>query len=151
VSESIREVVQWSHLATTLYMTGLIWFVQVVHYPLKAYVGAESFRDYQAQHLQRTGWVVMPPMLVEAMTAVWLVLEPPLGVTSSLPWIGLALLGVIWLSTGIFQIPAHRRLEERFDPEVVRTLVRTNWIRTVAWTARAGVVTALMMGWSAAP
>lgn len=151
MNESIRELVHWSHLTSTLYMTGLIWFVQVVHYPLKAYVGAESFTDYQAQHLQRTSWVVMPPMIVEAMTAVWLVADPPLTVDASLPWLGLALLGVIWLSTGVFQIPAHQRLEERFDPDVVKTLVRTNWIRTVAWTARAGVVTSMMVQMRPAP
>ena len=32
-----------THLAATLYMVGVIWFVQVVHYPLFARAGAEGF------------------------------------------------------------------------------------------------------------
>ena len=30
------------HAAATLFMTGLIWFVQVVHYPLFARVGEDG-------------------------------------------------------------------------------------------------------------
>ena len=64
----------------TSFMTGLIWFVQVVHYPLKASVGSATFATYQARHVERTGWVVGPPMLIEAATAAWLV---PTGRTTT--------------------------------------------------------------------
>lgn len=33
------EIIKWllvAHVVATLFMTGLIWFVQVVHYPLLA-------------------------------------------------------------------------------------------------------------------
>ena len=60
------------HTFSTLYMTGLIWFVQVVHYPLKSSVGHEAFKEYQRLHVMKTGWVVGPPMLMEAASAIWL-------------------------------------------------------------------------------
>ncbi len=63
------------HIAATLFMTGLIWFVQIVHYPLFSSVGADGFVAYEAAHTARTTWVVGPPMLLEAGTAalfVWL-------------------------------------------------------------------------------
>jgi hypothetical protein len=68
------------HAAATLSMTGLIWFVQVVHYPLMARVGRVGFADYEAAHTRRTTWVVAPPMLIEGFTAVVLLLRPPPGI-----------------------------------------------------------------------
>jgi hypothetical protein len=57
------------HALVTWFMTGLIWFVQVVHYPLMAAVGSPGFAAYEAAHSRRTTWVVAPVMLAEAATA----------------------------------------------------------------------------------
>jgi hypothetical protein len=129
-----------AHAAATLYMAGLIWFVQVVHYPLLGRVGRGEFVAYERAHVRRTTWVVGPPMLVEAGTAVALVVV--LG--GRLPWIGLALLAVVWLSTALLQVPCHERLRDGFDEAVHRRLVRTNAIRAAAWTARAVIAIALV-------
>lgn len=125
------------HLLTTLMMTGLIWFVQVVHYPLFHKVGTKDFVDYEAWHTRRTGWVVAPLMLTELGTGLWL-----LWAQGFLPWtwINLGLLGVIWLSTAVIQMPLHLRLGAGYEAALVRKLVRTNWIRTVAWSLRVGVL-----------
>ena len=40
----------------TLFMVGLIWFVQIVHYPLYANVGREQFPEYEALHNRMTTW-----------------------------------------------------------------------------------------------
>ena len=56
-------------------MTGLIWFVQVVHYPLFAKVGSEAFSLYESLHTQKTGLVVGPVMLVEVLaTFLWILI-----------------------------------------------------------------------------
>ena len=49
-----------THLASTLFMTGVIWFVQCVHYPLFASVGEEGFRNYEERNSALTTWVVAP-------------------------------------------------------------------------------------------
>ena len=82
------------HVGSTLYMMGLIWFVQVVHYPLHAHVGAEQFSNYQHLHMNWTTFVVGPPMLIEMATTVWFLLEPPLHIPNSYFWIGAAMLGI---------------------------------------------------------
>jgi hypothetical protein len=61
-------------------------------------------------------------------------------------WVALALLGVIWASTAWIQVPLHRRLAVAPDPAAVERLVRTNWIRTGAWTLRAPLALALAAG-----
>lgn len=131
------------HVASTLFMTGLIWFVQVVHYPMFALVGRGAAANYSTRHSERTTWVVGPPMLVEAATGIWLWLHPPAG-AGLLPALGLGLLAIIWLSTAALQVPCHNRLAQGFDPTVHQRLVRTNWIRTIAWTARAAIALALL-------
>jgi hypothetical protein len=131
------------HAGATLAMTGLIWFVQVVHYPLFDLASERRFGRFAEQHQRRTSLVVVPLMLAELGTAIALVVMPPTGVGGILPWVGLALLGVIWLSTALVQVPLHRRLSERRDERAIRRLVATNWIRTVAWTARAVLALAL--------
>ena len=121
-----------AHAAAALFMTGVIWFVQIVHYPLFGRVGAANFRAYEREHARRTGWVVGPAMVVELLLALALAARGGL-----LAWAGLALLAVIWTSTALVQVPLHRRLERGADVAAQRRLVRTNWIRTAAWTARA--------------
>ena len=128
----------------TIFMTGLIWFVQVVHYPLFARVGSTEFPAYSRAHQTLTTLVVGPPMLVEALTAALLVVVRPTGVSAALSWVGLALVAVIWLSTAALQVPSHAKLVQGFDPAIGSFLVQTNWIRTVAWTARGVLVLAMI-------
>jgi len=131
------------HLVSTLMMAGVILFVQVVHYPLKARVGAGAFPGYQRGHTLRTSWVVVPLMIPELASAAWLAALPPAPTLRPLAWTGLALLGLIWLSTALLQAPDHGRLGGGFDDRVHRRLVRTNWIRTAAWLLRVPVAVIL--------
>ncbi|MFK7820261.1 MAG: hypothetical protein AB8G99_16180, partial [Planctomycetaceae bacterium] len=86
-----------------------------------------------------TTYVVMPVMLVELATAILLVSMSAPG-TRLLPWIGLSLLIIVWLSTWALQVPAHQALQAGFSADQCAKLVNTNWIRTVAWTGRVAVL-----------
>lgn len=134
-------------LVATLTMVGIIWFVQVVHYPLMAWVGPDRFCEYSLLHQTRTTWVVVGPMLLEACTFVALVGLHPTAILS--PWHFTAglLLAAIWGSTFLWQVPLHQRLAAGFDEVLLRRLVRTNWLRTWAWTARAVLLAAAL--WTA--
>jgi hypothetical protein len=135
------------HAAATLYMTGLIWFVQAVHYPLFGRVGPAGYADYQKAHMDRTAWVTAPPMLVEAAASAllaWLARRDPAaaGLSPSAVaavWLGLALTAGLWVSTFGFQVPEHGRLAKGYDTASHRRLVAGNWFRTAAWTARGGL------------
>lgn len=128
------------HAAATLLMVGLIWFVQIVHYPLFAQVGRDEFEKYEQHHQRLTTWVVAPPMLLELLTAVLLVWGdfPALG--SAVRWTGLTLVVLIWLTTVFVQIPQHKALAAAWDEKVQRRLVAGNWIRTIAWSIRSLLV-----------
>lgn len=129
------------HAASTLVMVGLIWFVQVVHYPLFEAVGRGEFALYAQSHARLTSWVVIPPMLAEAGTAGLLLLGlRPSSVGVGALWAGAALLIVVWGSTFFLQVPRHGQLSAGFDGEAHAALVATNWIRTLAWSLRGALV-----------
>ena len=136
------ELLLLAHALATTALTGLIWFVQLVHYPLFEQVTA-GFGEYHHRHMQRTGWVVIPPMFVELGTAVSLpfLVGPDLRAASIG---GVVLLGVVWLATFVLQVPLHRRLSRGFDAATHRRLVVTNWARTALWSARVPVAFMLL-------
>ncbi|MAD34950.1 MAG: hypothetical protein CMJ88_14515 [Planctomycetes bacterium] len=131
------------HLIATAYMTGLIWFVQIVHYPLFAGVGDRAFRSYEERHTARTTWVVLPPMFAELGLAGWLALKAP-AEAETITTAGLGMVIAIWLSTFTIQVPCHARLSAGFDRGAWRRLVLSNWIRTALWTGRCAIAAALL-------
>lgn len=130
--------------AATWYLTGLIWVVQVVHYPLFSMADRTAFPAFAAAHGRLITWVVGPPMLLEAALAVWLVIDRPETIPTWWAWAGLALVVVIWVSTAVLQVPMHARLGGGFDAQAHQWIVSTNWIRTAAWTLRALLLAAML-------
>lgn len=125
-------------------MLGVIWTMQLVHYPLMAMVPAEAFVAYEHAHTRRISWVVGPLMAIEGASALVLLVRPPDEVPWALPWLGAAAVGVALLTTAFVSSPLHGRLSSGLDLTLVDRLVATNWIRTVAWTAHA-VIAVLML------
>lgn len=128
------------NLAAALFLTGLIWTIQVVHYPLFARVGEAQFAAYESEHVTRITFVVGPMMLLELAAAGALAFARPAGVPAWAAWSSLALVGVIWTSTVLLQTPRHGELSAGFNPAAHAALVSANWIRTWAWTARSALL-----------
>lgn len=125
---------------STWAMVGLIWFVQLVHYPLMGSVGSQDFVTYEAGHVRRTSWVVIPLMLAELLSSAALVVTAGPLVPRPEALLGLALLVGVWASTFFLQVPLHERLGVAFAANDHARLVRTNVIRTVLWSARGALV-----------
>ncbi len=132
-------------LLATGFMTGLIWFVQLVHYPMMEGWPHDDFGRWELAHRDRTGPVVIPPMLAEGAAAAWLLIRRPRGVPAWLPLLGIGLLASIWASTFFLQVPCHLKLSAGWDAATHRLLVQSNWIRTVLWSARLGVAVAMLV------
>lgn len=127
-------------LAATLTMVGVIWFVQIVHYPLFAQVGREGFRQYESEHQRLTSWVVGPPMIVEFVACLLLLWWQPAAIPTVSLWVGFALLLSLWVVTYTVQVPQHASLVRNYDESVHRRLVVGNWYRTAAWSTRGLLV-----------
>ena len=128
----------------TCVMVGVIWFVQLVHYPLLATIGIDRASEIAVEHQRRTGWVVGLPMAGEGVTTLWLVFDSPNGVNSALPFVGGFLLAIALGSTIFLSVPLHEKMALAPTVAIGHKLVRTNWPRTIAWTLR-GVLLAIML------
>lgn len=125
-------------------MVGVIWTVQVVHYPMLAELSSFDPGAAAVAHQRRITWVVGPLMLAEGVSALVLLVERPATMGVVAAWVAAALLGVALLSTILVQVPQHSLLAEGHDDEVARALVDSNWVRTAAWTLRGVVLAAVI-------
>ena len=132
------------HAFVTLALVGLIWTIQVVHYPLFALVGTTEFQRYEREHATRMTWLVAPLMLLELGIAIALVVARPPKVAPWLTWSGLGLVALVWIITFGVSMPCHQRLSGGFDVAAHRRLVATNWLRTGAWTVRGFLAIAIV-------
>ena len=91
-------------------MTGLVWFVQINHYPLLLRIPASHFSGYEKEHIRRTTWIVAPAMLLELACCL------SLAYFMATPWYvfgNTILLVSVWLMTFLIQVPLHARLQKR--------------------------------------
>jgi uncharacterized membrane protein len=129
------------HFAITWMLVGLIWVVQILVYPQFLRVAAKEFQDYHFAHCFRIGLIVAPLLFVEIASAAWLLYE---GRQAQPFIISTGLIPIIWLTTAVFQAPIHTRLGRGFNAPLIERLILTNWIRTLAWTAR-GILVSLTL------
>jgi hypothetical protein len=127
-------------------LTGLIWFVQIVHYPIFLKISPPIFINFQAAHTSTTGSLVAPLMVVEIiLSVVLLTISFDTQTQKIAVWTAFALVLLIWIITFFVSVPIHNQLiTNGFDEHVIRKLINTNWIRTIAWTLRTGILTYLV-------
>ena len=127
------------HLIFTSIMTGVIWVIQIVHYPSFHFIEKELYTAFQKFHMNKISIIVIPIMLAELITGMMLFLYK----SSKSPFliISFVILVLIWLITGVFFSKAHKELMTGYQELVVNQLVVMNWIRTLLWTLRLLLLT----------
>lgn len=126
-------------------MVGLIWAIQLVHYPMLVELSAHRPAAAMAEHQRRITPVVGPFMAAEGVTALILLVDRPDTMSAVSAWTAAILLGVALLSTALVQVPLHERLARRHEEAAATQLVRSNWIRTVAWSVRGLVLAGVLI------
>ena len=128
------------HLIATSIMVGVIWVIQLVHYPSFHFIESKQYTTFQRFHMSRISYVVVPAMLTELFTLIFLIIFmdkiDPLVTVSGL------LLIIIWLMTAVFFSGVHQKLTSGYDKTVVNSLVKLNWGRTLLWTLRLLLISA---------
>lgn len=123
-------------VASCFFLTGLIWTIQVVHYPSFSWIQKDRFSAFSSFHSRRISLVVIPVMLVELFTAgILLLTKSPIA--PSLLVVNAVIVGLIWASTFFLSVPCHSRLSVGFSKQSAAKLVATNWSRTLLWSSRS--------------
>jgi hypothetical protein len=141
---NLARIAWLAQCASTLPLVGLIWFVQLVAYPLFALVGPSEFTRYHQAHSFLITFLVGPLMVVELLAALAWVLEPGEVASRPVALAGLGLVALAWFVTGFASVPQRAVLANGFDARAHAVLVATNWVRTFAWTARGVGLLALL-------
>lgn len=126
-------------VASTWWLCGMIWMVQLVHYPLFSSVGEDGFAAYEAAHSTRISWLLVGPWAIQGIATAWVLLAPPAGVPRWLAVLGAVLAATTVIVTVLVSVPQHEALSDGFDAAAHARLVSTNWWRTLAWTGHAVV------------
>jgi hypothetical protein len=114
-------------------LTGVIWTIQIVHYPSFHYIDKISFTNFHHFHERRISIIVMPLMLIELTTSTALYINNMSSIVFAL---NLLIVVMIWCSTFFVQVPIHSILSQKKDKKLIEKLVNTNWIRTFLWSMR---------------
>ena len=128
-------IVLTANIFSSFALFGLIWCVQLVHYPFFLRSEKSHFIEHIGFHKVRISFIVVPLMVTELFTSGWLSFY-----TQSLKeWhiIGFITVILIWLVTFLIQVPLHEKLTEGYNEQVIRKLIQSNWIRTFLWTVKS--------------
>lgn len=136
---SIQLVLEW---IICLLLTGLIWTVQLVHYPSFQFIEKDSFVEFEKFHQRKISILVIPLMILEVLLSFYNLFNSKLGLIYQISFTALVL---IWLSTFTLSVPLHNRLSKAYDPKAISNLINSNWPRTILWTTRSLILGSLLM------
>lgn len=114
-------------------MCGVIWVIQILHYPSFDFIDLAKFLEFHHLHSARISYIVAPIMIIELLRSAILFLN---NSSAKLLLVNLVLVILIWLSTFFLSVPLHNKLAQGPNLEVIKSLVQTNWPRTILWTIR---------------
>ena len=121
------------HFLSTSLMVGVIWIIQLLHYPSFHFIDKANYSAFQDFHMNRVSYVVVPTMITELASGALVVLILPKFFLFN---ISILILAIIWIITFLFFTKLHQSLTFGYDEASVNKLVRLNWLRTTFWTVR---------------
>ena len=130
------------HLIATSIMVGVIWVIQLVHYPSFHFIELKQYTTFQRFHMSRISYVVIPAMVTELFTLILIIIS--MDQIDTLVLASAILLIFIWLMTAVFFSGVHQKLTLGYDQTVVDKLVKLNWGRTLLWTLRLLLISIYM-------
>ncbi len=120
------------------YNLGIVWFVQLVVYPLFGQVGAAEYVNY---HKFYSSWIPIPvilPGFASFLLPIGLIFLHPNLIPSGLILANAAFCLLSLFVTVALEIPRHSQLETSGkQDDVIRELIFYNWPRTVGITGSA--------------
>lgn len=130
------------HLTATAAMFGVIWLVQLVHYPIFLGLSEKEFQTWHEFHSRRISYLVAPLMVFELFSSLVMSDYDPSAVNLMV----LVLTIGIWLSTFLLSVPLHNQLAKQgFDQALITRLINTNWPRTIFYSVKLLIMIGVMI------
>ena len=140
MSESLRRNLFLALCALVLLHTGVHLSQSFINYPNWYLLEAESFKAYHSPMSIRARYFGAAPRLLELALALVILRFPPRGVPRWTLLVAMALATGALLSTALIQRPIHVELGIQGNtPELLSSLLATDWIRNVLEWARTAM------------
>jgi len=123
------------NLFSSFFLCGLIWTIQIVHYPYFIFTDSEQHQQAMNFHRARISFIVVPAMLTELLSSAWLTFT-----ATEFIWLhtaGFIIVLLIWVITFAKQVPLHSNLANQFSRTDINNLVKSNRWRTILWTLKS--------------
>ena len=122
--------------ACGFFLLGLIWIIQIVHYPTYLYIDNNKRILFQNFHTKTISYIVAPVMIIELISSFLILINQV-----NLQNIVILIIPVlIWLSTFCISVPIHKNINKSNFEMLAKKLIKTNWIRTILWTIKALII-----------
>ena len=128
------------NLIISFIAVGLIWTIQLVHYPTMRFISEKKFTDFHNFHSKRISILAIPIMSIELLTS-FLLFYQNYHLDSYIFATNFTLVILIWISTFLIQVPMHNILSLSKNDKVLNRLILSNWIRTILWSVRSILMT----------
>ncbi len=132
------------HAAATLILAGVMWAIQLGLVPLLAHATDATWPHHALVYRRVFRLLFWPLLMVEAASGLVAALRQPEGIPPWVHGVNLTLLAAAWGTIPLVRLVVGHHPLARFDPDGFRRFARLNWIRVVVWTARGGVVVAML-------
>lgn len=124
-------------ILSTFMLCGLIWTIQLVHYPSFRFIELNKFTEFQSFHSKKITLIVAPLMLLELITALIHFTNSPKTPAS---FTAISMVATVWIVTAFISVPCHNILAQGYHSPAHNKLVSSNWIRTAAWSLRSALL-----------
>lgn len=128
-------------LGLSLYLMGVHWTFQLVHFPLLTRVGVNEFQDYQTSHQRRVLWTARIPRVIALGLGIVLILLEPWGISMTELYLYTGTLVLATLISFAFIRPLQAMLSKQgYSTKMIQTMTRLYWTRTILSTAGATIL-----------
>ncbi len=135
------------HAFATWLMIGMIFFVQVVYYPLYKRL-KKHLTTFEKKDLIHMGYLVGPTLMIELVSGVVVLFALDKSITYRiLAYINVTLLVSVWIVSIIIKCRHRSSKKTLMFLRFHHMLLTSNWIRTTIWGIR-GVVVLFMVYYS---
>lgn len=124
------------HLVSTSIMVGVIWIIQLVHYPTFLFIDKQKYMKFQEFHMSRVSYIVMPTMIAELFSGIYILFYNNVLMVNTFFLLASFSLFLNWVITALVFVKIHNGLLIKYEKNIILLLVKLNWLRTILWSLR---------------
>ena len=132
------------HLVSTSIMVGVIWIIQLVHYPTFLFIDKQKYMKFQEFHMSRVSYIVMPTMIAELFSGIYILLYNNILMVNTFFLLASFSLFLNWVITALVFVKIHNGLLIKYEKKIILLLVKLNWLRTILWSLRLVFLTIII-------